>query len=221
MAVSEALYPGEANRLLANAGAFVRTVLKRYGARAVARLGYDTAHAEAMFGAMKGIVGWLLRDGPNCPHVGKIQTFIIRGIVYHFGHAFPWAVGPIRLNRRLYKLDPDAVLKLRGFTERDRDEDFDYHDDRLDAVDAADSFRAIGAKVLAAADEADPTGELHFRATIDLRHGITSGEPLTFIEVGRRFGVSRQAAFQWYTRAVEVVRKTLAASGVDGPGDLG
>lgn len=186
-------------------------VLKNYGTRWVARMGWDTAFAEALFGAMKGLVSWLLLDGPYNSTVPTIQTFILRGIGYHFGKATPWYVGPVRINVTEYAKNPDKLRLVNLASEEDMDADdlteFSTEEPGFEAVDDRDAIETPCAEILTAADQLDPSGVM--REIIDLRHGITSGKAMTFEEIGRFYRIRKQAAHQRYQKAIRTIRVLL------------
>lgn len=221
--MAEALYPGYLNTYLKNASGYITTIVTTYGSRWVARMGFDDVFAEAMYGALKGLVGWLLHDGPFNSDAPTIQTYILRGVLFHFGKSVPWYTGPIRVNVRAWERDPDGGPKP---IDPDVPDDFpgwelaafEDEDDGVRAVDDTDAFDGLAAKVLAAADRADSSGT--FRAVIDLRHGLTSGRAMTFKEIGAVYRIRKQAAYQRYQRAVSAVRELLTVS-VDGPAEIG
>jgi hypothetical protein len=193
-AVAEALYPGRLGVLLANAQPFIVSVVRDHCAHWAAKLGQDTAVAEAMFGAMRGIIAWLLQGGPDHPSVPQIQTFILRGVRFHFGRAVKWPAEPVGFGRFSAAYDEPGVAE----------------------VDAADEFRALAAATLAAADRADPSGG--YRRVIEMRHGLVTGRPMTFGEMGAALGVRRQAAYTRYAKALRAVRALLRGTHVPGTG---
>lgn len=225
MAVAEALHPGELATRLERAEAYLITILRRYGTRWISRLGYDAAMCEARLGAMKGLVAWILSDGPTGAGAARIQTYILRGVRFHFGRAVQWHVGPVRVNVRVYELDPESALgqcplpgHLSDTLSADEAGTFAVTDGGPAAVDDADESAVRVARVLAVADACDPTGK--FRRIISLRHGVPSGRPLTFSEIGKRYGVRRQAAHVRYHRAIKAVRAALGVH-VDAAFELG
>lgn len=222
MAVAEALYPGELERRLRKAEAYLRTLLNKYGTRWVKRLGYDDALSEARIGAMRGIVAWILADGPaGLPGAAQIQTYILTGFRYHFGRSVAWYVGPVRVNVRAYESDTEAALSevvIPDGPTTDGVAGFFPSDDPTEEADAAEERAVVVRHILAAADRCDSTGA--FRKIIELRHGITSGVPLSFKEIGDRYGIRRQAAHARYHLAVKAVRETLGVY-IDVPSELG
>lgn len=210
-AVAEALYPGYLSSYLENAQKYVSCVLKRYGTRWVERMGWDTAFAEALFGAMKGVVNWLLKDGPYNSTVPAIQTFILRGIVYHFGSKTAWYVGPVRINVREYERNPDKLRLANLASEDDTDagdlSEFATTEPGFAAVDDRDAIETPCAEILSTADQIDPSGGM--REIIDMRHGVTSGKAMTFEEIGRFYKIRKQAAHQRYQKAIRAIRLRL------------
>lgn len=159
---------------------------------------------------MSGIVAWLLRDGPTNRDVPKIQTFIFRGIVYHFGRAVPWYVGPVRVPRTY---DPE---RFSQYELSDSDFDTGTHpafaaeDDRLSAVTETDEhlhrrklFRAAMRRA-----KLDPSA----RKIVSLRLGFC-GRCLSFGEIGARLNLSRQTAHNRFTAAVDAIVNVLRESG--------
>lgn len=215
LAVANALNPGELDRQLEAAGDWINSTLAVYCGAWVARLGWDTAHAEALFGAMKGLVSWIIGGGPDGPYPPSV--YIRKGILYHFGNRFPRHVGPVRINPRVYRADPARALTQLELDDTDGGptdgaEVFGVGDGGPAAVDAAEAFAKLGATVLEVADGADPSGL--FRAVIDLRHGITSGRPLSFTGVGASLlpPLTKQGAHAAYTRALAAVRRSPCLS---------
>jgi len=210
-AVAEALYPGYLARYLANAQKYVSCVLKQNGTRWVARIGWESAFSEALFGAMKGLVSWLLLDGPYNSAVPTIQTFIFRGIAYHFGKAVPWYVGPVRINVREYAAHPDKLRLVNLASEEDMDAEdmaeFSAEESGFAAVDDRDAIEIPCREILLTADQIDPSGNM--REIIDMRHGITSGKAMTFEEIGRVYKIRKQAAHQRYQKAIRIIRQRL------------
>lgn len=177
----------------------------------MARLGWDAAFSEALFGAMKGLVGWLLADGPFNTSVPKIQTFILRGIVYHFGRAVDWYVGPVRINVREFAKGEGRLALINTSAEDDLNlddlEEFGRDDARLVEVDDRDTEEAMGSAILKAADSLDPSGG--YREIVDMRHGITTGREMTFKEIAAALGFKKQAAHQRYHKAMVAIRNKL------------
>lgn len=197
-----------------NAQAYISCVLREHGSRWVARMGWDAAYSEALFGAMKGLISWLLLDGPYNSAIPTIQTFILKGIMYHFGRAVPWYVGPVRINVRRYAADPEAGLRQVAQPDEDMSvedlSEFSEEDDGFRAVEEEDAYRTLGTEILLTASSLDQSGAA--RQIVDLRHGITSGSPLTFKEIGRLLGIRKQAAHQRYQKAVRSIRALLGGS---------
>lgn len=184
---------------------YIYHITRRFGRRVVSAIGYDAAYTEALTGAMKGIVAWLLRDGPaGLADTPKVQTFILRGVQYHFGCL-------LTARRRTRVLPPLGTVEGSNPL-------LARPDSGTDAVDSADAVRFIAALVTSTADRIDPSGE--YRRVIDLRHGLTNGVPLTFAAIADRWGIRKQAAHARYKLAIVAVRAALAGVRIDAAAGL-
>jgi DNA-directed RNA polymerase specialized sigma24 family protein len=174
-------------------------------------MGWDATFAEGLFGAMKGIVAWLLADGPFNTSVPKIQTYIMRGVTYHFGRAVDWYVGPVRINVQEFEKGESRLALINFAAEEDMTlddlEEFGSEDARLTDVDDRDAEESMGSAILKAADVLDPSGG--YREIVDMRHGITTGQEMTFKEIAVALGFKKQAAHQRYHKAMDAIREKL------------
>lgn len=206
--MAEALHPGEIDRVISISQRLIKWALKRYCSKSAEHIGYDDAFAEASVGAMHGVVAWLLNNGPGDSSL-SVNTYIVRGVRYHFGTGFNLWIGPIRVTKRVYT---STKRKLR-FTlcsgEWEEGEDFPFYDDESEKIEfeTGEEAAIMSVKILAAADAVDPSRDC--RRMLIMRFGLTGNPPMSFSEMAERLGVTKQAIQSRMARFMNAIRNHL------------